>query len=305
MAKRGLGTGMSDLLATPNASKTKAESQSGNQNIATSATEEIAIDQISPNKKQPRKVFDEDAIMELSDSIKQHGIIEPLVVSKKKDRKGGEYYQIVAGERRWRAAKEAGLQTVPVVIKEYTDKEILQIALIENIQREDLNAIEEAQAYESLVKELKLTQDQLAEKVSKSRTAITNAMRLLKLTEKVQTMVIQEQLSAGHARALLAIEDETVQYELAQKIFDEGLSVRETEKLIKDYNGKKDDNKTPTKEQDTQKSAVVAAYKEKETEIENHLKTKVSIEDKGNKGKIIISYDSLEEFERLYEILNK
>jgi ParB family chromosome partitioning protein len=150
-----------------------------------------------------------------------------------------------------------------------------------------------------------LTQDQLAEKVSKSRTAITNAMRLLKLTEKVQTMVIQEQLSAGHARALLAIEDETVQYELAQKIFDEGLSVRETEKLIKDYNGKKDDNKTPTKEQDTQKSAVVAVYKEKETEIENHLKTKVSIEDKGNKGKIIISYDSLEEFERLYEILNK
>lgn len=294
--RKGLGKGMGDLLGTSNANQTKKTSA-----VAVENTQEISIDDISPNKKQPRKFFNEDAISELSDSIKIHGIIEPLVVSKKKNTKGQEFYQIVAGERRWRAAKEAGLKTVPVVIKEYTDKEILEIALIENIQREDLNAIEEAQAYESLIKELKLTQDQLAERVSKSRTAITNSMRLLKLGKKVQQMVIDEKLSAGHVRTLLAIEDKNKQYEIAQNIFDQGLSVRETEKLIKKLNTPEVEKKD--KAVSSSDEARLAAYKEKESEIKNHLNAKVSIEDKGNKGKIVISYDSLEEFERLFELL--
>lgn len=304
-AKKGLGKGMGDLLGTPNANNTKSKSGTMASQIAEN-TSEVDIDKISPNKEQPRKLFDEDALLELSESIKQHGIIEPLVVSRKKDTRGKEYFQIVAGERRWRAAKIANLKTVPVVIKEYSDKQILEIALIENIQREDLNPIEEAQAYSSLIQELKLTQDQLAERVAKSRTAITNSLRLLKLSKKVQQMVIDEKLSAGHVRALLSIEDKNLQYDLAQHIFDEGLSVRNTEKLVKKYttdDSKKNDTASG-KKKDSQDEAVQAIYKEKEKEVENHLKTKVSIEDRGNKGKIIISYNSLEEFERIYDILN-
>lgn len=302
--KKGLGKGMSDLLGTPNANTTKSKSNSSSQLVKESL--EVDIDKISPNKEQPRKLFNEDALMELSESIKLHGVIEPLIVSKKEDKNGKEYFQIVAGERRWRAAKIANLKTVPVVIKEYSDKEILEIALIENIQREDLNAIEEAQAYSSLIKELKLTQDQLADRVSKSRTAITNSMRLLKLSKKVQQMVVDEKLSAGHVRALLSVEDKNIQYDLAQHIFDKKLSVRETEKLVKKYTESGTSNEiTVTKEINETEQAIKAAYKERENEIKNHLKTKVSIEDKGNKGKIVICYDSLEEFERLYEILNK
>lgn len=300
-AKKGLGMGMGDLLGTSkaNATKTKAVSNEKVQE----QTQEVALDKLSPNKEQPRKQFNEDALMELSESIKQHGVIEPIVVSKKQDIKNREYYQIVAGERRWRAAKIAGLKTVPVVVKEYTDSEILEIALIENIQREDLNPIEEAQAYDSLIKELKLTQDQLAEKVSKSRTAITNSMRLLKLSKEVQQMLVDELLTSGHARALLSVEDKNIQYELAQEIFDKGLTVRETEKLVKNYNKEEPAVKKPKKP--TKDEALLAAYKEKENEIKQHLKTKVMIEDKGNKGRIVISYGSLEEFERLFEILNR
>lgn len=302
--KKGLGKGMSDLLGTSNANTTKSKSNSSSQLVKESL--EVDIDKISPNKEQPRKLFNEDALMELSESIKLHGVIEPLIVSKKEDKNGKEYFQIVAGERRWRAAKIANLKTVPVVIKEYSDKEILEIALIENIQREDLNAIEEAQAYSSLIKELKLTQDQLADRVSKSRTAITNSMRLLKLSKKVQQMVVDEKLSAGHVRALLSVEDKNIQYDLAQHIFDKKLSVRETEKLVKKYTESGTSNEvTVTKEINETEQAIKAAYKERENKIKNHLKTKVSIEDKGNKGKIVICYDSLEEFERLYDILNK
>lgn len=300
-AKKGLGMGMGDLLGTTKANATKTKAL-GSEKVQ-EQSQEVALNKLSPNKEQPRKQFNEDALMELSESIKQHGIIEPIVVSKKQDIKNQEYYQIVAGERRWRAAKIAGLKTVPVVIKEYTDSEILEIALIENIQREDLNAIEEAQAYDSLIKELKLTQDQLAEKVSKSRTAITNSMRLLKLSKEVQQMLVDELLTSGHARALLSIEDKHVQYELAQSIFDKGLTVRETEKLVKNYH--KDEVKTKKPEKTAKDEALLAAYKEKENEIKQHLKTKVMIEDKGNKGKIVISYGSLEEFERLFEILNR
>ena len=188
----------------------------------------VNINQVEPNREQPRKDFDEDALMELADSIKQFGILQPLLVQKKKD-----YYEIIAGERRWRAAKLAGLKEVPVIIKDYTDQEIVEISLIENIQRENLNPIEEAMAYKRLLEEFNLKQDEVAERVSKSRTAVTNSMRLLKLSGRVQQMIVDDMISTGHARALLAIDDEEQQYMLANRVFDEKLSVRETEKLVK------------------------------------------------------------------------
>lgn len=303
--KKGLGKGMNDLLGTPNAAKTRAKTinNESDENVKGQVLE-VDIILVNPNKGQPRKQFNEDKINELADSISAHGIIQPLIVSRKKDSKKNVYYQIIAGERRWRAAKIAGLKKVPVIVKEYTANEELQVALIENIQREDLNPIEEALAYDSLIKELKITQDELAEKVSKSRTAITNSIRLLKLSKKVQNMVIEDKLSAGHVRALLAIDDKSDQYEAAQEVFDKGLSVRDTEKLVKRYKDGKNAEVKDVKK-DPKLEAIKAAYKEKETEIKNKLKTKVSIKDSGNKGQIVISYGSLDEFERLYKILNK
>ncbi len=201
----------------------------------------MKINEVEPNRDQPRKNFDEDALLELSDSIKQFGVLQPLLVRKRKD-----YYEIIAGERRWRAAKLAGVKEVPVIVKEYTDQEILEIGLIENIQRENLNPIEEAIAFKRLLEEFNLKQDEVAERVSKSRTAVTNSMRLLKLSDKVQQMIIDDMISTGHARALLAIDDPELQYTLANKIFDEKLSVRETEKLVKEIkNPKKPKEKKP------------------------------------------------------------
>ena len=194
----------------------------------------MKINEVEPNRDQPRKNFDEDALLELSDSIKQFGVLQPLLVRKRKD-----YYEIIAGERRWRAAKIAGVKEVPVIVKEYTDQEILEIGLIENIQRENLNPIEEAIAFKRLLEEFNLKQDEVAERVSKSRTAVTNSMRLLKLSDKVQQMIIDDMISTGHARALLAIDDPELQYTLANKIFDEKLSVRETEKLVKEIKNPK------------------------------------------------------------------
>lgn len=194
----------------------------------------MKINEVEPNRDQPRKNFDEDALLELSDSIKQFGVLQPLLVRKRKD-----YYEIIAGERRWRAAKLAGVKEVPVIVKEYTDQEILEIGLIENIQRENLNPIEEAIAFKRLLEEFNLKQDEVAERVSKSRTAVTNSMRLLKLSDKVQQMIIDDMISTGHARALLAIDDPELQYTLANKIFDEKLSVRETEKLVKEIKNPK------------------------------------------------------------------
>ncbi len=190
----------------------------------------VKISKVEPNRTQPRKQFDEDALLELSESIKQFGILQPLLVSDK-----GDYYEIIAGERRWRAAKLAGLKEVPVIIKEFNDQQVVEISLIENIQREDLNPIEEAMAYKRLIDEFKLKQDNIAERVSKSRTAVTNSLRLLKLDERVQQMLIDEMISAGHARAILAITDKDKQTSVAMKVFDEKLSVRETEKLVKQY----------------------------------------------------------------------
>lgn len=186
----------------------------------------MKINEVEPNRDQPRKNFDEDALLELSDSIKQFGVLQPLLVRKRKD-----YYEIIAGERRWRAAKLAGVKEVPVIVKEYTDQEILEIGLIENIQRENLNPIEEAIAFKRLLEEFNLKQDEVAERVSKSRTAVTNSMRLLKLSDKVQQMIIDDMISTGHARALLAIDDPELQYTLANKIFDEKLSVRRLRSL--------------------------------------------------------------------------
>ena len=301
--KKGLGKSMGDLLGTPKANTTKHKIEETAE-VLKNTTQEIEIDLISPNKQQPRKMFNEDALEELSESIKEHGIIEPLVVSKKTDSNKKEYYQIVAGERRWRAAKLAEIKKVPVVVKEYTDHQILEIALIENIQREDLNPIEEAQAYSSLIKELSLTQDQLAERVSKSRTAITNSMRLLKLSKKVQQMVIDEKLTAGHVRTLLSIEDKNMQYEVAQMIFDNDMSVRQTEEYVKRLKNPKPEEKQEPKK-DAKTEARLAAYKEKENEMKQILKTNVTIDDKGNKGRIVINYSNLEEFERIFEWIQK
>lgn len=255
----------------------------------------VKISLIEPNRDQPRKAFEEDALLELADSIKQFGVLQPLIVQKKDD-----YYEIIAGERRWRAAKLAGLKEVPVIIKDFSDLEVVEISLIENIQRENLNPIEEALAYRRLLDEFSLKQDEIAEKVSKSRTAITNSMRLLKLDERVQQMVIDEMLSTGHARALLGIEDKEQQYVLAMNIFDEKLSVRETEKLVKSITNpavKKDEEKTID-------SARAAVYENLQEKIKNILGTKVYINQKTKtKGKIEIEYYSNQELERITDLL--
>ena len=208
--------------------KVAVDTKKSSQQETSNGERMMKISMIEPNREQPRKKFDEDALQELSESIKQYGILQPLLVSDKKD-----YYEIVAGERRWRAAKMAGLKEVPVVVKEFSTQEIVEISLIENIQREDLNPVEEAMAYKRLIDEFHLKQDEIAERVSKSRTAVTNSMRLLKLDSRVQQMMVDEMISAGHARAILAISDPEQQYNAAMKVFDEKLSVRETEKLVK------------------------------------------------------------------------
>ena len=253
------------------------------------------INKVEPNKDQPRKQFNADRLQELAESIRQHGIVEPLVVVKR-----DKFYEIVAGERRWRAAKSAGIKEVPVVIKEYTDQQIVEIALIENIQREDLNPIEEARAYEQLIKEYSLKQDEVAEKVSKSRTAITNSLRLLNLDTRVQDMLIDECISSGHARALLAIEDREEQYELAMQIFDNKLSVRETEKLVKSIKNKGTDKKPKEELKNTE------IYSGIEEKLKLHMGTKVTINRKNNtKGKIEIEYYSEDELDRIVTMMTK
>lgn len=250
--KGGLGKGLDSLIAD----------KVGTSNEKTDAKNEVMvnINKVEPNKEQPRKNFDEDALLELSESIKQFGVLQPLLVVDRKD-----YYEIIAGERRWRAAKMAGLKKVPVIIKDLTEQEIVEISLIENIQRENLNPIEEAIAYKRLLNEFNLKQDEVAERVSKSRTAVTNSMRLLKLCDKVQQMVIDDMISTGHARALLGITDEEKQYTLAQKIFDEKISVRDTEKLVKKMQKQKN---SPAKEVNPEKKKLDAVYQEAEEKID-------------------------------------
>lgn len=247
---------------------------------------------VEPNRKQPRKNFDEDALQELSDSIKQFGLIQPILVQDRKD-----HYEIIAGERRWRAAKMAGLKEVPVIIRDYTEQEIMEISLIENIQREDLNPIEEAQAFRRLLTEFHLKQDEVAERVSKSRAAVTNSIRLLKLCDEVQQMVIDEMISTGHARALLAVEDPAQQYDLAQRIFDEKLSVRDVEKLVKNLH-------KPAKVKKLDDKAIQAIYLDIEEKLKQKLGTKVTVTSKGEgAGKIEIEFYSHEDLDRLLDMI--
>lgn len=286
--KGGLGKGLDSLIAD----------KVGTSNEKTDAKNEVMvnINKVEPNKEQPRKNFDEDALLELSESIKQFGVLQPLLVVDRKD-----YYEIIAGERRWRAAKMAGLKKVPVIIKDLTEQEIVEISLIENIQRENLNPIEEAIAYKRLLNEFNLKQDEVAERVSKSRTAVTNSMRLLKLCDKVQQMVIDDMISTGHARTLLGITDEEKQYTLAQKIFDEKISVRDTEKLVKKMQKQKN---APAKEVNPEKKKLDAVYQEAEEKMKTILGTKVIINQKDSmKGKIEIEYYSPDELTRIYELI--
>ena len=293
--KKGLGKGLDSLIPDNNSMKSVTSEktvESKEDAAAKSGVQVMKINEVEPNRDQPRKNFDEDALLELSDSIKQFGVLQPLLVRKRKD-----YYEIIAGERRWRAAKLAGVKEVPVIEKEYTDQEILEIGLIENIQRENLNPIEEAIAYKRLLEEFNLKQDEVAERVSKSRTAVTNSMRLLKLSDKVQQMIIDDMISTGHARALLAIDDPELQYTLANKIFDEKLSVRETEKLVKEI-------KNPKKPKEKKPVANSFIYQDLEEKMKSVFGTKVSIASKGKgKGKIEIEYYSDDELEHLFDMM--
>lgn len=293
--KKGLGKGLDSLIPDNKSMKSVTSEktvESKEDAAAKSGVQVMKINEVEPNRDQPRKNFDEDALLELSDSIKQFGVLQPLLVRKRKD-----YYEIIAGERRWRAAKLAGVKEVPVIEKEYTDQEILEIGLIENIQRENLNPIEEAIAYKRLLEEFNLKQDEVAERVSKSRTAVTNSMRLLKLSDKVQQMIIDDMISTGHARALLAIDDPELQYTLANKIFDEKLSVRETEKLVKEI-------RNPKKPKEKKPVANSFIYQDLEEKMKSVFGTKVSIASKGKgKGKIEIEYYSNDELEHLFDMM--
>ena len=303
--KSGLGRGL-DALFPEKVSQEKPKTVRSSKPKTNTATVKTTLDQpavkgetivkiskVEPNREQPRKKFDEDALLELSESIKMYGVLQPLLVSDKKD-----YYEIVAGERRWRAAKMAGLKEVPVIIREYTDQQIVEISLIENIQREDLNPVEEAMAYKRLIDEFNLKQDEIAERVSKSRTAVTNSLRLLKLDARVQQMMVDEMISAGHARALLAISDAEKQYSVAMRIFDEKLSVRETEKLVKTIL-----NPSKKRENAVSDSAEDAIYESLEEKMKNITGTRVFIHrKKNNKGKIEIEYYSRDDLERIIDL---
>ncbi len=290
-AKKGLGKGLDAMI--PNV-QSKPKSRQSKSEIQEKGETVLSINLVEPNRDQPRKNFNEDALQELADSIKQHGIVQPLVVIKKDD-----YYQIIAGERRWRAAKLANLKEVPVVIKDYSSQEIMEIALIENIQREDLNPVEEALAYQNLIKEYNLKQDEVAERVSKSRTTITNSLRLLKLDQRVLDMLVDERISSGHARTLLSITDTEEQYALATKIFDERLSVRETEKLVKSMTN-------PSKNKEKEPLTNDFVYKDMEDKLRGIIGTKVTINRKTNqKGKLEIEYYSQEELEKILDYFTK
>ena len=282
----GLGKGLDSLIPEGKSPVSTKKVEVINQE------QKVKISKVEPNREQPRRYFEEDALLELADSIKQFGVLQPLLVQKK-----GDFYEIIAGERRWRAAKLAGLKEVPVIVREYTDQEVVEIALIENIQRENLNPIEEAMAYKRLLTEFKLKQDEVAERVSKSRTAVTNSMRLLKLDEKIQQMIIDEMISTGHARALLAIENKEEQYNLATRIFDEKLSVRDVENIIRQM-------KNPKKVVEKKPVENAFIYKDLEEKMISVMGTKVNVNQKGKgKGKIEIEYYSEAELERIFDLL--
>ena len=305
MASRGLGKGLDALI--PNVINEKSNDNK-NENTKYKSTDStlkeaeegqvkiVNITKIEPNREQPRRNYDEEALEELAESIRQFGLLQPILVHDKKT-----YYEIVAGERRWRAAKKAGLKEIPVIIKELTEQEIVEISLIENIQRENLNPIEEAQAYKRLLTEFNLKQEEVAERVSKSRTAVTNSMRLLKLSDSVQQMVIDNMITTGHARALIIIEDPEQQYEVAKRIFDEKLNVRDVEKLVKNLNKPVKEKKAVTADK-----SLEAVYQNIEENLKQKLSTKVNITPKGNgAGKIEIEFYSHDDLEKIMDLLSK
>ena len=299
MAARGLGKGLGKGLDAliPNTvevkeEKIKKEKISNEQDKEFERT--VKITMVEPNREQPRKNFDEDSLIELAESIKQFGLLQPILVQDRKT-----YFEIVAGERRWRAAKMAGLKEVPVIVRDLTEQEIVEISLIENIQRENLNPIEEAMAYKRLLTEFDLKQDEVAERVSKSRTAVTNSMRLLKLCDEVQQMIIDDMITTGHARALISIEDKEQQYAIAQKIFDEKLSVRDVEKLVKNLNKPEKTKKEPVTDK-----ALEAVYQDLEEKLKQSLGTKVSIASKGDgAGKLEIEFYTHDDLEKIMDLL--
>ena len=309
MAKRtGLGKGLGaifgDEVMESAAEEQEAKHQAKSKKAPEPATKEedsdigkelmVKVTSIEPNREQPRKDFNEEAMGELAESMKVYGVLQPLLVQKK-----GDYYEIIAGERRWRAAKLAGLKEVPVVIREYTKQQTMEIALIENVQREDLNAIEEAKAYQRLIQEFELKQEEIAARVGKSRVTITNSMRLLKLDERVQEMLIQNQITGGHARALLTVEDGELQYKLAGKIIAENLSVREIEKIVKSLSKKKN-----PKEKNVEDESLTLIFRDLEERMKSAMGTKVSINRKDkNKGRVEIEYYSESELERIVELI--
>lgn len=299
--RSGLGKGIGALIST-DAPEQKEEKKPEVKvvekvvkvPVVKNAETMVKIDDIDPNRDQPRKNFDDESLKELSDSIKLHGIIQPLIVTK--GEKGR--YHLIAGERRWRAARMAGLKEVPVLVKDYSDSQATEIALIENIQREDLSPIEEAEAYQRLIDEFGLKQQEVSDRVSKSRTAITNSLRLLKLDDRVKQMVTENMISSGHARALLAIENPELQYETAMKVFDNNLSVRETERLVKTV-------LTPPKKKEEADPANSAVYRQIEEKLKNILGSRVAIRRGAkNKGKIEISYYSSDDLERIIQLLS-
>lgn len=301
VAKKGLGKGIDSMIPNRTEKIIRKSTSGSNNSVEENVSREtfININEIEPNKMQPRKKFDEDMLQELAESIKHVGIIQPLLLKKK-----GKYYEIIAGERRWRAARIAGLKEVPALIKDYSDQETMEISIIENIQREDLNPIEEAYAYQKLIEEFHLKQDEVAERVCKSRAAITNTIRLLKLDEKVQQLIMDDIISSGHGRSLLSITDKDLQYTLAMNILDEKLSVRETEKMIKRVLADKEKGKQEDKKEINKNESVEFIYHDLEEKMKRIMGTKVNIKRKSNnKGFIEIEYYSEDELDRLVDMI--
>ena len=294
---KGLGKGIDALIPNVETKEIKIKKENaGNENQDKEFERTVKITMVEPNREQPRKNFDEDSLLELAESIKQFGLLQPILVQDRKT-----YFEIVAGERRWRAAKIAGLKEVPVIVRNLTEQEIVEISLIENIQRENLNPIEEAMAYKRLLTEFDLKQDEVAERVSKSRTAVTNSMRLLKLCDEVQQMIIDDMITTGHARALISIEDKEQQYAIAQKIFDEKLSVRDVEKLVKDMNKPVKEKKEVKKDK-----SLEIIYRDIEEKIKQSLSTKVEIIAKGDGiGKIEIEFYNHDDLEKITDKLTQ
>ncbi len=277
--KRGLGKGLGALIPE-------------NEEKLQNAVMELKITDVEPNEKQPRKAFDDQALTDLSESIKEHGVVQPIIV-----RKLGNGYQIIAGERRWRASRLAGKKTIPAIVKECSNLEVMELALIENLQREDLNSIEEALAYKSLIEEYNMTQDEIAKQIGKSRPAIANSLRLLQLPQDIKDMIAEGKITSGHARALLAIDGEKKQLEMAEKIINQQLNVRQIEKLAKETKHKEKTEAPPDKYQ--------LEINQLEEKLKSVLGTKVTIQHKNNKGRIEIEYYSNEELDRIIELLEK